>query len=204
MLRGLILAELQWLAVAASAGATGFAMAVYAYDWARRSTLPHPVSWLIWDLVYAVLLTALWLRGARWSLVPVALILVGNLVITVLAVKRGTGHLGAGEKSLMACCAVALGAWCLVRDATAAAALAVSVELAAAVPTTVSAWRDRAAESLRSWRWGAISGMAGAAAVAASHAPAVQYLWAGSWVLMGAGIPAVALLGEWARKDTGR
>jgi hypothetical protein len=92
----------------------------------------------------------------------------------------------------MACCALALGAWCLVRDATAAAALAVSVELAAAVPTPVSAWRDRAAESLRSWRWGAISGMAGAGAVAASHAPAAQYLWAGSWVLMGAAIPAVA------------
>ena len=111
------------------------------------------MSWLIWELVYSVL-TTLWLRAARWSLLPLALILAGNLVITVLAVKRGTGNLSAGEKSLVACCALALGAWCLVRDATAAAALAVSVELAAAVPTTVSAWRDRAAESLRSWRWG--------------------------------------------------
>jgi hypothetical protein len=66
MLRGLVLAELQWPAVAASTSATGYAMALYAYDRARRSTLPHPVSWLIWDLVvYAVLLTALWLRAAR-------------------------------------------------------------------------------------------------------------------------------------------
>ena len=43
MLHGLALAELQWLAVAASTAATGYAMAAYAYDWARRQTLPHPV-----------------------------------------------------------------------------------------------------------------------------------------------------------------
>jgi hypothetical protein len=147
MLRGLVLAELQWLAVAASAGATGYAMAVYLCDWARRRTLPHPVSWLIWDLVYAVLVTALWLRGARWSLVPLALIPASNLVIAVLAVKRGTGQPGTGQKALMACCALALGAWCLVRDATAAAALAVSVELAAAV--TIVAWIAATAATAR-------------------------------------------------------
>jgi hypothetical protein len=176
--------------VAAAAGG-----ACYVRGWLRGS-VPSRISWTWWSLAYLAIPAALVLHGAPWPLLIMpGVSAVTCLVILALSLRRGTGEWDATARVLTAA---------VYPHATAAVALSVAVELAGAVPTAADAWRDRGAEPLDSWLLVAVSGVLSAAAVAVVHGPAVAWLLPLAWVLSGVIIPAVALLGEWARRVPGR
>lgn len=199
-------------AAALAGGALGIASGVvaaigtccYVRGWLCGAT-PNRISWTWWTLVSAAVTGALALHHAAWPLLVMpAESTVGCGLILALSLIRGSGQWDATARALTAGVVAAVPAWLAFPRAAAAIALSVAVELAGDVPTIGGAWRNPKGEPASSWACVAVSGGLGLAAAAATGSQATGYLLPAAWVLGGTSIPAVAMLGTWARRVPGR
>lgn len=187
----LAIAELYGLA----AGVTSI-VAYLPYIRAIRqgNTRPERTAWIIWSAVYVTQFAAQAAKGATNSLWLVGMQLVCVLGICMLAFRYGSGDFDRRSAIWLACAGAALVLWFFAKSASVAIIIASSVELSAAVLTSIKTYKQPGSESLVSWIIACGAGILGIPAVGHA-APLILYLYPASLMLMSAGIVGASLLG---------
>src|SRR5690349_6466202 len=114
----------------------------YVRDIARRSTVPHRGSWLIWAVLAIVALEAQRADGARWSLVPLAIQASGTTLVFVLSLRLGCGGLSLADGALVGLATVGVVGWQVSDRPAVATACVIAADLLAALMMLPKAWRD--------------------------------------------------------------
>jgi hypothetical protein len=155
------------------AGLTGLGSLPYVRDTVRRSTRPHPGTWLIWSVLAVVACLSQRADGASWSLIMCAMQVVMNGLVLVLAIRFGTGGLTSGEALLLALAGAGGAGWLLAGDPVLATTCVVAVDLIAVALMVPKSWCDPGSETLSTF---ALASLGGALAAAAVAAPAPSLL----------------------------
>jgi hypothetical protein len=151
------------------AGLVGIANTLpYVRDTLARSTCPHRGSWLIWTVLALVAFASQRADGASWSLIMTGVQAVTNGLIFVLAIRRGTGGLGAADALLIGIAGAGLGSWALLDHPVAATASVIVADVIGVVLMVPKTWEAPESETLSTFAGASVSGALGAAAVGAA------------------------------------
>ena len=80
----------------------------YVRDTLRGATRPHRGTWLIWSTLAILVCFSQHADGATWSLLMAATQAILTSLVFVLALRRGEGGVGIGDRILLA---IASAAW---------------------------------------------------------------------------------------------
>jgi hypothetical protein len=138
----------------------------YVRDIARRTTVPHRGSWLIWSTLEVVAVEAQRADGARWSLVPLVAQCLGTCLVFALSIRLGSGGLSRVDLSLLALAGVGVAGWLVVDVPVIATTCVIAADLVAALMMAPKAWRDPHSETLSTYALASVSGVFAAGAVA--------------------------------------
>lgn len=136
----------------------------YLRDIARRRTVPHRGTWLIWTVLEIVALESQRADGARWSLAPLTIQAVGTSLIFVLSIRLGCGGLSRTDVVLIALAAGGVVGWQIADEPLVATACVIVADLLAALMMVPKAWKEPDSETLSTF---ALAGLGGLAMVGA-------------------------------------
>jgi hypothetical protein len=150
-------------------------MVPYVRDTARRVTLPHPGTWLIWTVLAVVVSLSQFADGGSWSVAMACAHAITNGLVLVLAIRRGTGGLSALELALVAIAAAGVAGWLVAGDPLVATACVVAADLLAVAMMLPKTWRDPGSETLSTFAWAGVAGALGVLAVGGSDPALLLY-----------------------------
>jgi hypothetical protein len=142
-------------------------MAPYVRDTVRRSTQPHPGTWLIWTVLAVVVSLSQYADGGSWSVAMAVAQAVSNGLVLALAIRRGIGGVSALDASLIALAGAGVAGWLLASDPLMATMCVVAADLIAAGMMVPKTWRDPGSETLSTFAWASVAGALSVAAVGA-------------------------------------
>jgi hypothetical protein len=137
----------------------------YIYDTIRGKTRPQRVAWLIWFALGGVILFSQLAKGASESLWVTCVQLTGNLVIFLLAIKRGYGNFTKRDGMSLALAGLGLALWAITKEPTVALLVAIAVDGIGAALVAIKAYHDPHGETLSTWVFSGLAGLCAALAV---------------------------------------
>jgi hypothetical protein len=148
------------------AGAIGAVDTVpYVRDILAGTTRPYRWTWLIWAVLAIVVCASQRADGASWSLLMAATQAVLTSVIFALAIRRGVGALGAGERAMLAVAAGGVVGWMLAGEPVVATACVVAADLIGVGMMVPKTYRDPDSETLATFALASVAGALAAGAV---------------------------------------
>jgi hypothetical protein len=148
------------------AGAIGAVDTVpYVRDILAGKTRPYRWTWLIWAVLAIVVCASQRADGASWSLLMAAAQAVFTTVIFVLAIPRGEGTLGAGERAMLAVAAGGVVGWMLAGEPVVATACVVAADVIGVAMMVPKTYRDPDSETLATFVLASVAGALAAGAV---------------------------------------
>jgi hypothetical protein len=145
----------------------------YLRDTLRGETRPHRGTWLIWSVLAVVAYLAQRADGASWSAVMCGVQALMNAAVFALALRRGTGVVGPGDRLLLLLAAAGVGGWLLSGDPLIATGCVVAADLLAVAMMLPKSWSDPGSETLSTYALASLSGTL--AAGAAGTLPLLVY-----------------------------
>jgi hypothetical protein len=158
------------------AGVLGAADTVpYVRDVLAGRTRPYRWTWLIWGVLAIVVCLSQWADGASWSLIMAAVQAVLTCVIFLLAIRRGEGRLGRGERLMLAVAAGGLLGWVVADEPIVATACVVAADLIGTAMMLPKTYRDPESETLVTFALASVAGALAAASVGALDVSLLLY-----------------------------
>jgi len=158
------------------AGVLGAADTVpYVRDILAGRTRPYRWTWLIWAVLAIVVCASQRADGASWSLLMAATQAVLTSVIFVLAIRRGEGVLGTGERVMLAIAAGGVVGWMVAGEPVVATACVVVADLIGAAMMLPKTYRDPDSETLATFALASVAGALAAGAVGRLDASLLLY-----------------------------
>jgi hypothetical protein len=158
------------------AGVLGAADTVpYVRDILAGRTRPYRWTWLIWAVLAIVVCASQRADGASWSLLMAATQAVLTSVIFVLAIRRGEGLLGTGERVMLAIAAGGVVGWMVAGEPVVATACVVVADLIGAAMMLPKTYRDPDSETLATFALASVAGALAAGAVGRLDASLLLY-----------------------------
>ena len=158
------------------AGVLGAADTVpYVRDILAGRTRPYRWTWLIWAVLAIVVCASQRADGASWSLLMAATQAVLTSVIFVLAIRRGEGALGTGERVMLAIAAGGVVGWLVAGEPVVATACVVAADLIGAAMMLPKTYRDPESETLATFALASVAGALAAGAVGRLDASLLLY-----------------------------
>jgi hypothetical protein len=137
----------------------------YVRDILAGKTRPYRWTWLIWAVLAIVVCASQRADGASWSLLMAASQAVLTSVIFALAIRRGEGALGAGERAMLAVAAGGVVGWMLAGEPVVATACVVAADLIGVAMMVPKTYRDPDSETLATFVLASVAGALAAGAV---------------------------------------
>jgi hypothetical protein len=131
--------------------------APYIVSVLRGHSRPHRASFGIWAGVGMVLSASYITAGARTTIWAGLALLAQDIIVFLLAIKRGEGGLGHFDLACVAVAVVAVAAWAFTDDPAVAVYLSTAAIVVAFLPTLRKVCADPASESRFAWRLYAVS-----------------------------------------------
>ena len=139
----------------------------YVRDTLRGATRPHRGTWLIWSVLTIVVCFSQHADGASWSLLMAAAQAVLTSLIFVLAIRRGVGGVGTGDRIMLAISLGGVLGWLSADEPLVATACVVAADLIGAALLVPKTYRDPDSETLATFAFASLSGFLAAGAVGA-------------------------------------
>lgn len=143
----------------------------YIYDTIKGRTRPQRVAWLIWFALGGVIFFSQLAKGASDSLWVTCVQMAGNLVIFILAIKRGYGSFTKRDGMSLTLAAAGLALWAITKEPTVALLIAIFVDSIGAALVAVKAYHDPHGETLSTWVFSGLAGLCAAFAVGSFQKP---------------------------------
>jgi hypothetical protein len=115
----------------------------------RKETKPAKASWLIWASLNSIILVGMFFKGSVNGQILGSVI--GNWIVLVLALKRGTPGWTRIDKSCLCGAVIGIVLWKLFDDPVFGIATSLIVAFFGSIPTFVSAWKDSSRENKLAW-----------------------------------------------------
>jgi hypothetical protein len=158
------------------AGVLGAADTVpYVRDTLAGRTRPYRWTWLIWAVLAVVVCASQRADGASWSLVMAAVQAVLTSVICALAIRRGEGALGVGERVMLAVAAGGVLGWLIADEPVVATVCVVAADLIGTAMMLPKTYRDPDSETLATFALASVAGALAAGAVGRLDASLLLY-----------------------------
>jgi hypothetical protein len=137
----------------------------YIRDTLAGRTRPYRWTWLIWAVLAIVVCASQWADGASWSLLMAAAQAVLTSVVLVLALPRGEGVLGAGERAMLTVAAGGVLGWVVAGEPVVATACVIAADLIGVAMMVPKTYRDPESETLATFVLASVAGALAAGAV---------------------------------------
>ena len=137
----------------------------YVRDTLRGATRPHRGTWLIWSTLTIVVCFSQRADGATWSLLMAAAQAILTSLIFVLAIRRGEGGVGTGDRIMLAIACGGVVGWISADEPIVATACVVAADLIGAAMMVPKTWRDPDSETLATFALASLGGLLAAGAV---------------------------------------
>ena len=158
------------------AGVLGVAaMVPYVRDTARGATRPHRGTWLIWGSLAIVVWLSQRADGASWSLLLASGQVALDLVVVLLAIRRGEGGLGPGDGVMLAIAGGGVIGWIVAGEPIVAVACVIAADLTATALMAPKAYRDPDSETVATYVGASVAGALAAGAVGAPDVSLLLY-----------------------------
>lgn len=155
-----------WLCAALSAMLSCMAYFPYIKDTLAGVTRPQRASWLIWAVLSSIAFASQVAEGAAQSLFFAGIQCSASILIFLLSIRKGAGHLLSGRDGcVLLAAAVGLGLWYATDSATYALATTISISLLGGAVTVAKAYRDPDSETLSCWVLGLAASVLAAVSV---------------------------------------
>ena len=123
------------------------------------TTKPNLASWIGWSFVLLIGSAAQIAKGASWSvLLPIAA-LIGDMIVTILAFRKGYVHFSVLDKTCLGLGVAAILLWLITNEPLTALILAVSADFIVGVPTFVKTFKDPLSEGPMGWGFFALGSL---------------------------------------------
>lgn len=129
-------------------------MVPYILDTLKGKTRPNVVSWFTWTLLTSIGATAAWSEGAYVTAIYSAASAVSTLTVVLLGLRHGIKHYTIFDITCQVVAIVGIILWRLTNNADIALAIAIGVDVVAALPTIRHAWRAPNAETWQAFAAG--------------------------------------------------
>jgi hypothetical protein len=143
----------------------------YIYDTVRGRTRPQRVAWLIWFALGGVIFFTQLAKGANESLWVTCVQMTGNLVVFLLAIKRGYGKFSKRDALSLGVAGLGLALWAITKQPTIALLIAIGVDCIGAALVAIKAYHDPHGETLSTWVFSGLAGLCAAFAVGSFNKP---------------------------------
>lgn len=128
---------------------------IYIKEIIQGKTKPNRVSWFVWTLVGLTLLISYYDANdiiLHAIAVPVSYV-VGPLIVAVMSIRYGLGGADAIDLTLLFLSIAGFACWWLLDSATTSLAINIIIDIFAALPTFIKAYKEPESESLKGWSW---------------------------------------------------
>ena len=158
------------------AGLVGIADTIpYVRDTLARSTQPHRGTWLIWGVLAIVVCLSQRADGASWSLVMAGTQAVLTTAVFVLAIRLGTGGVGAMDTLMIAFAAAGVAGWIVADEPIVATLCVIVADLIAAAMMVPKTYRDPGSETFSTFAGASLGGALAAGSVGAIEPTLLLY-----------------------------
>lgn len=137
----------------------------YVRDTLRGATRPHRGTWLIWSTLTIVVCFSQRADGATWSLLMAATQAILTSLVFVLAIRRGEGGVGTGDRIMLAIACGGVVGWISADEPIVATVCVVAADLIGAALMVPKTYRDPDSETLSTFAFASLSGLCAAGAV---------------------------------------
>jgi len=112
----------------------------YLRDILKRRVRPHPYTWLVWSIVSCIIFFGQLAKGAGFGALPTAASEIFTIIIFFFSLQYGFKQIKKIDTVFLIIALLGLIPWLLTKDPTISVIIAVSIDLAAFVPTLRKTW----------------------------------------------------------------
>jgi len=137
----------------------------YIRDILRRKTKPHRSSFLIWAVLNSIAVSAMFAKGATWSLVMPSVGVMEVLTTFILSLRYGTGGFNKTDYAALSLAGLGLVMWHFTRQPLVALAMVIFVDAIGMTLTIAKTYKHPHTETYSAWFLSAIAALCAMAAV---------------------------------------
>lgn len=119
----------------------------YLKDVMRGTVRPHPYTWFVWSIVSLTIFFGQLAKGAGIGSLPTAASEIFTVIIFLFSLRYGFKEIRKIDTLFLGIALAGIIPWALTKDPTISVIVAVSIDLAAFVPTIRKTWRSPDTES---------------------------------------------------------
>jgi hypothetical protein len=112
----------------------------YIVDIFKKRVRPHPYTWFVWSIVSCIIFFGQLAKGAGIGALPTAASEIFTIIIFIFSLRYGFKEIKKIDTAFLVISLLGIIPWILTKDPTYSVVIAVSVDLAAFVPTIRKTW----------------------------------------------------------------
>jgi hypothetical protein len=120
----------------------------------KGKTKPERSAWWIWSFLMIVALLLQKSQGAKWSLLLTVSLLLGNLAVAILSLKKGYGRFKLYDAVALLVAVGCVILWRITNNSLLALALIISVDCLGNILVINKSWKAPYSENLGAWMLG--------------------------------------------------
>ena len=114
----------------------------YLKDIFYKKVQPHPYTWFVWSLVSCIVFFGQLAKGAGVGAIPTAASEIFTIIIFFFSLQYGFKKISRIDTVFLIIALLGLIPWILTKDPTISVIIAVSIDLAAFIPTIRKTWKQ--------------------------------------------------------------
>lgn len=107
----------------------------YLHDIIKKRVRPHPYTWFVWSIVSCIIFFGQLAKGAGIGALPTAASEIFTIIIFFFSLQYGFKKIKIIDKVFLCIALLGLIPWLLTKDPTVSVIIAVSIDIAAFIPT---------------------------------------------------------------------
>ena len=112
----------------------------YLRDILKKRVQPHPYTWFVWSIVSCIIFFGQLAKGAGVGAIPTAASEIFTVIIFLFSLRYGFKNIRPIDTLFLIIALAGIVPWILAHDPTISVIIAVSIDLAAFVPTLRKTW----------------------------------------------------------------